>query len=180
MCTMGRFLALLAVLLATPAPAQTSPSLQNLSFLVGSWESLGIPSGASGGSEFHYDLQGKVLVRTNHASYPASNGHPASNHEDLLILFLQDVPPIRGIYFDNEGHVIRYAATAAEPGHLVLASEPSPGQPRYRLSYSKSGSDRLMGEFSSATAEEPEQFTPMFKWELRRISPPAASPSKTP
>ena len=55
------------------------------------------------------------------------------------------------MYFDNEGHVIHYAATWASDGRsLVMLSFPEDGAPRYRLTWSFAGLDKLALKFDIA------------------------------
>jgi hypothetical protein len=72
-----------------------------------------------------------------------------AHHEDLLVLY-RDSPdsPVKGIFFDSEGHVIRYIADAtAKAGEVRLVSEPINGEPRFRLTYRKTSSNSVAGEF---------------------------------
>ena len=94
--------------------------------------------GVTGWTTFSRELGDRVVVRRNHASYPAKDGKPASDHDDLMVLFAED-GRVRAEYFDNEGHVIRYEVQApAPPGTLVFLSEARPGAPRFRLTYAVS------------------------------------------
>ncbi len=56
-------------------------------------------------------MNGTVLVRRTHLDYTATKPRPAYAHDDLLFVYYDplDSSP-RAIFFDNEGHVIRYAA----------------------------------------------------------------------
>ena len=56
------------------------------------------------------DSQGSVLVRKGHSEYPASQGRPATAHDDLIIVCAKQ-GRTRAIYFDNEGHVINYTSS---------------------------------------------------------------------
>ena len=161
--------ALLAALLvfALPAPGADRTPLDGLAFLIGSWEAVPGPDGARGASTFRFDVQGRVLVRTNRADYPAAGGRPASSHEDLMVVFVEGAPPAKAIYFDNEGHVIRYTVAALTPKGVTFVSEAASGQPRYRLTYTMLADDRLAGEFALAPPDAPERFKPMFSWEMR-------------
>lgn len=80
-------------------------------FLLGEWaagESSGVPGQASKGSfTLAPDLNGKILVRKNHAEYPPANGRPAIVHDDLMIIY-RAAGATRAFYSDNEGHVIQY------------------------------------------------------------------------
>jgi len=72
-----------------------------LAFLLGVWlgEGGGDPGQGTGWFSFLPDLQGKILVRKNHADYPASADWPAFAHDDLLIVY-KDVlgGALRAIY----------------------------------------------------------------------------------
>ena len=67
-------------------------------------------------------LQGKVLIRKSFAEYPGCNGRAASRHDDLTILY-REASRLQAIYFDNEGHVIRYSVAAAPLGGVVFTAE---------------------------------------------------------
>jgi hypothetical protein len=58
-------------------------------------------------------------------------------HNDLLYIF-QEAPsqPLKAIYFDNEGHVIRYDLSTPSPNSAVFLSEAAPG-PHFRLIYER-------------------------------------------
>src|SRR5205085_11953778 len=99
--------ALLALGTARALPAAWS----DFDPLAGAWvaDSSG-PGTPTGGFEFVPDLQGRVLVRRNFAEYPKTKDRPATRHEDLMVIFHQGAGT-RADYYDNEGHVIRYAVT---------------------------------------------------------------------
>jgi hypothetical protein len=130
-----RFLLLLGALAicagALPAQSGFEARWKGLAFLVGNWTGAGggQPGQGSGKFSFRPDLNGQIMVRKN--SNALDNGQ---KHEDLLVVY-GDGPDsaLRGMYFDSEGHVIRYRVTVPEPGRAVFESE---GEgPRYRLSY---------------------------------------------
>lgn len=61
-----------------------------LRFLAGQWVGEGsadTKQAGAGACSFEPDLRTKVLVRRNHADYPASNGHSAITHDDLMIIY---------------------------------------------------------------------------------------------
>src|SRR5512141_2649683 len=86
---------------------------ERFDFLMGEWagEGGGDPGQGQGQGSFSfaYDLDGRVIIRKNRTDFPASGGRPAARHEDLLIIYAWPGGHTRGIYFDNEGHVINYA-----------------------------------------------------------------------
>jgi hypothetical protein len=105
--------------------------------LVGNWVAEEGP--AAGSFSFAFDLDGRILVRHNHAEGRAAGGRAASSHRDLLVLY-PEAAVIRGDYWDKEGHAIHYRGSdAAENGTLTLTSDLVAGAPRYRLSYTTGG-----------------------------------------
>ena len=122
---------------ATARPWFLAPSpLQKLGFLLGKWTGTAgendTPLGAGQG-EFTYQLElnQKVIVRHNYAEYST-----APRHDDLMVIYLDppdDAP--RAIYFDSEGHIIRYRLTFPTADHVVFESDGTEPGPRYRLSH---------------------------------------------
>jgi hypothetical protein len=128
--------------------AASCGALQPFGFLLGKWNAAGggQPGTALGAFSFDAELDHHILVRHNYAQYDSSR------HDDLLIVYLEDTP--RAIYFDSEGHVIRYRVTLPGAGSVVFESDGSQKGPRYRLSYVLKGKV-LEGTFEvadSATA----------------------------
>ena len=123
--------------------------------LVGRWlgdgEATGT-KGVKGAASFAYELDGRVLTRRNVADYPPSNGRPGPHHEDLMTIYpAPDGMHAEAMYYDNEGHVIHYAATWASDGRsLVLLSFPEENAPRLRLTWKFAGPDRLAMDFDGA------------------------------
>jgi hypothetical protein len=74
------------------------------------------------------------------------------HHEDLLVV-TPGAAPSRGsaVYFDNEGHVIRYEAAWSTDGSVLsfTSVEEGPG-PRFRLTYSFRGPDETEVTFELA------------------------------
>lgn len=136
---MKRYLALFLLLTAAASvyaqqPAESDP-LAPLQFLVGEWQGQG--SGKSGdstagGFTFDYDVQKHVLVRKNFAEYAARNERGAQRHDDLMVIYPEN-GALKAMYWDNEGHVIRYLVTTPAPGLVVYTSEEGAGA-RFRLS----------------------------------------------
>ena len=91
-------------------------------------------------------------------------------HEDLLVVY-RDAPETapRSIYFDSEGHTIRYEVqTPADGSEVVFVSGPEPAAPRYRLTYTRVVQDRLKIKFEIAPAGHPEQFATYIAAAARR------------
>jgi hypothetical protein len=138
-------------------PSGSPSPLVALNFLLGNWvgEGSGQPGRASGEFSFRHDLDGRILFRTNFAEYPATADRPAFRHDDFMITYSEG-GALRAIYFDSEGHVIRYdVATSANSA--VFLSEP-PG-PHYRLSYTAKNPNQLFIKFEIAPPDKPDEFS---------------------
>jgi hypothetical protein len=172
---------------ASPPPVAPSaasrdgglPGLAGLSFLLGEWEGRGGggPGQGSGWFSFSSDLQQKVVVRRNHSDYPAAEGRPAYSHDDLMVVYPQPAGrPLQAIYFDSEGHVIRYqvrlepAEPAGSPGRpaAVFLSDAAPPAPRFRLTYQVTGPDTLDLTFEIAPPDKPDAFARYITASARR------------
>lgn len=141
-------------------------------FLVGEWtgEGGGEPGKGSGGFSFGWDLQGKVLVRRNRAEYPATQGRPASSHEDLMVIYRREgSSPTKAIYFDSEGHVINYTATFSDDNRtLTFLSDAAQSTPQFRLSYMKGEEDAVRIRFEMAPPGKPDGFKTYLEGSARR------------
>lgn len=148
--TLLAFLAAFSVL-----HAQTNDPWKKLDFLLGEWTGVAgekdTPLGAGQGDfSFKPELQQKIIMRRNNARYDSG-----ARHDDLMIIYL-DAPneAPRAIYFDTEGHVIRYAVTFPSPNRVVFESDGTQSGPKYRLTYWSQGAS-LNGRFEvSATSGE--------------------------
>jgi hypothetical protein len=135
---------------AFPVWAQTDTPWRKLEFLVGKWTGVAgekdTPLGAGqGGFSFEPELNQKIIVRHNHAAYTSGE-----RHDDLMVIYLDapDGTP-RAIYFDTEGHVIRYNLTFPTSGKAIFESDGTQPGPRFRLSYWLEG-HALNGKFEVA------------------------------
>jgi hypothetical protein len=156
---------------AAPAPGWTGPdALEPLVFLLGTWGAAGsgTPGAATGTATFARGLQDRVIIRTSFAEYPATPGNPASRHDDMMIIHATDRAGVRADYYDNEGHVIRYAVTIAGNGDAVFLSDVASGEPRYRLTYKLTPHGVLRGTFAVAPPGKPDAFEQYLAWESRR------------
>ncbi len=138
-------------------------TLDYLSFLIGEWVALSQPGEPTGGFTFSLQLQGKAILRTNYADYPATAGRPASRHEDLLVIYLED-GALRGDYYDSEGHVIRYTGESG-PGVVTFTSPPTANEPGFRLSYRLAPGGLLEGAFEIITPGGP---VPYLAWQAKK------------
>ncbi len=130
-------------------------------FLLGEWtgEGTGQPGEGSGGSVFRFELEDRILVRDNWANYPATKERPASSHKDLMVIYRESSKgPFQAIYFDNEGHVIRYAVRILEDGAVQFLSEVTAASPRFRLTYTPSGKASTGIRFEIAPPGQPDAF----------------------
>jgi len=143
-------------------------------FLLGEWigEGGGQPGESAGGFSFQPDLQGKILLRKSYAEYPATKDRAAYRHDDLTIVYRESGDEdLRAVYFDNEGHVIRYVLRAGDGGNSVqFLSEASPKGPRFRLTYVKTGDDKLSLKFEIALPGQPDAFSTYIEAKARRVS----------
>lgn len=168
-----RFLCLIlfAAAAAMPSNAQNAnspeaPRWASLRFLIGEWIGTGAgqPGASTGAFSFRPELGGHILVRRSFA------GRAKSRHEDLLIIYSDSATPSGpAIYFDSEGHVIRYRVTVPSPGTAVFESDPGDPGPRYRLTYTTAGRD-LDGKFEISTPGA-RQYKTYLSWK----STPSAS-----
>jgi hypothetical protein len=141
------------------------------SALVGEWagEGSGSPGSGAGTSSFQFDLQKQVLVRRSHSEYPASEGRPATVHDDLMVIYPGTGEESRAIYFDNEGHVIEYSAKWSAGGDaLTFLSKATAGAPQFRLEYKKIDAETLSVAFGMVPPGQDGAFKPYVSGRLKR------------
>ncbi|HEY3950964.1 hypothetical protein [Phenylobacterium sp.] len=150
------------LVLAGAAAAQNppKPDWSQLAWLEGDWTAVGGAPG-KGGFSFRPEAGGWLLVRRNFADYPAQGGKPAEHHEDLLVMSREGAAD-RATYWDSEGHVIHYAASAPAAGEALFVSD-DPAGPRYRLSYRRTAGG-LAGRFEIAPPNARDQFKTYLEW----------------
>jgi hypothetical protein len=109
---------------------------KRLEFLLGKWVGIAgekdTPLGAGQGAfSFEAQLNQKIIVRHNHAAY-----NSGAQHDDLMVIYFDgpNASP-RAMYFDTEGHVIRYNLTFPSANAVVFESDGTQPGPRYRLTY---------------------------------------------
>lgn len=124
-----------------------------LKFLIGRWGGEGNTADQGSGAgafSFTPDLQGKILIRRNFAEYPAANGKPAYRHDDLMIVYHDGAThDLRATYFDSEEHLIHYAIKPTANG-VEFLSDGAQATPRFRLTYTAAGADKLILKFEIA------------------------------
>ncbi|MBI3404524.1 MAG: hypothetical protein HY046_03595 [Acidobacteria bacterium] len=153
-----------------PSSAPAADPFLALQFLAGEWtgEGGGAEGPGSGMYSFRREVGGKTLVRRNEAHYPAAACRPAIDHEDLMVIYTEgEGQPLKAIYFDTEGHVIRYAVSSDGRTATFLSEVSAPG-PRYRLTYKKVDANRVAGMFEVAPPGKPEAFTKYLEWTAQR------------
>jgi hypothetical protein len=149
-----------------PLWCQTTPntSWEKLKFLLGKWTGVAgekdTPQGAGqGGFSFEPELNQKIIVRRNHAGY-----NSGAQHDDLMVIYLDNDAP-RAIYFDTEGHVIRYTLTFPSTNKAVFESDGTQPGPRFRLSYWMDGPS-LAGKFE--VAPPGSEYKPYLSWTSKK------------
>jgi hypothetical protein len=152
--------------------SKTDPRWAPLGFLIGDrvGEGGGRPGQGTGGFSFLPDQDGRILVRKNHADYPATKDKPASSHTDLMIVYQEPGETnLRAIYFDDEGHTIHYIVVgAADRGAVQFLSAGAASQPRYRLTYRKTRDDRVAIQCEIAPPGKPDAFSTYIEATARR------------
>jgi len=170
-------LALFAILTFSCLSAQsakTESPWAPLSFLIGEWigEGGGQPGQGTGTFSFLPDLNQKILVRKNRSDYPATKERPAFTHTDLMTIYREPgAIKLRAIYFDTEDHVIHYTVEPSSDGQVVqFIGDASPANPRFRLTYRKTGADTLSIRFEIAMPAKPDSFSTYIEATARRNS----------
>jgi hypothetical protein len=140
------------ILTALPVLAQDAgdTAWKKVEFLLGKWTGVANEKdtqlGAGQGAfSFDPELNRKIIVRRNHAEY-----NSGVRHDDLMVIYF-DTPndTARAIYFDTEGHVIRYNLTFPAANSVTFESDGTQPGPKYRLSYWLVGGS-LNGKFEVA------------------------------
>jgi hypothetical protein len=166
-----------SLLLAAPPGATSAAKPPDpwapLRFLVGAWKAesgQGKPGEATGGGfSFAIDLDGKVAVRRSRSEYAPRPGEAKGKvHEDLTVVYPKG-KGLQALYWDNEGHVIRYLVRS-EAGTLIFESEPGLPGPRFRLVYARRGADLV--EVSFSIAPPGRDFQPYVTGLARRVREP--------
>jgi hypothetical protein len=173
MLTTAVFILAAATAQAQPPSAATPPDWKAFDFLIGDFVAAGggVPGEATGSTSLRPIMNGTVLERTNRAEYPAANGRQAFVHEDRLYIYLDpQANALRGLYFDAEGHVILYRVSAEPAARKVqMVSDPIPGQPRYRFTYTSDTAGEFDTVFEIAPHDRPDQFAAYVGGKAKRV-----------
>jgi|SRR5215471_13803251 len=149
---------------------KTGNPFDPVSFLVGDWVGEGSSKAGQGQGAFSIkaDLGGAVLVRRDHTDYPAANGKPAFSLDVMMVIYAEG-GQLRATYFDSEKHAIHYTAQSLVPGTSIqFVSGQAPGAPTFRLTYAKTGDDKMSVKFELAPPGKPDSFTTYAEGEARR------------
>lgn len=166
---LGRWMTCAMLAGALQAGAQTTPaaSWKRLEFLMGTWSGAGGekegPLGTGQGTfSFEPQVNQKIVVRRNNSAYGSG-----VQHDDLMVLYFEgpgDTP--RAIYFDSEGHVIRYNTSFPAANRVVFESDGTQPGPKYRLTYWLEGNS-LNGTFEVAPPGAP--YKTYLSWTSKKV-----------
>jgi hypothetical protein len=141
-------------------------------YLLGEWEGghEGDPGQGYGIFSFSFDLDQNILVRKNRTIFPTTPEREGYTHDDLLIIYTEFTGQKRGIYFDNEQHVIHYEVKVSpDQQNIILESDPIPSVPQFRFTYTKTGKNSLEARFEMAPPGKQGEFFTYLEGSARRI-----------
>src|ERR1700676_105589 len=177
---MKRIIGRLSILFAALAFAATAsrpadvPGLAALKFLEGKWVGEGSSEVGRGGgyASFEQDLQGKAIVRRNHAEYPATQDRPVYRHDDLMVIYVDPSSKgLRAFYTDNEGHVIQYAVSVSAGGDTItFLADREAGAQQYRLTYSRLEEKKMTILLEARGANQDGQFQKVVEGRMQRVT----------
>jgi hypothetical protein len=141
-------------LLTADLGAQSTTSkdpFQALSFLEGTWDAkTNGSSGVQSIGEYSFELQLQKHVLSRQSVSKGSCKGPDSfdcNHSDMLYIYPSGADgALQAIYFDNEGHVIKYQVSTPTPTTALFQSDSSLPGPQFQLVYERRG-DTMSGKF---------------------------------
>jgi|SRR5271170_4012982 len=148
---LAMFLAPLILSLGAAAQQPSSTdAFKPLAFLQGTWEAkTNGSSGVNSNGKYSFGLELKNHVMARHAVSLESCKGPESydcKHGDLLYIYPECEGVLHAIYFDNEGHVIKYNVTTPNATTAVFQSDGSLPGPQFQLIYERKG-DTMFGKF---------------------------------
>jgi hypothetical protein len=139
---------------------KSTNSWEKWNYLIGEWvgEHNGQPGQGEGKFSFHTDLDGNILVRKSHTVFPKTDKSAEIIHDDLLIIYQPSGNGTQeAIYFDNEGHTIKYKVTFTD-NTIALTSDIDLNATRFRFTYTKIDAKSVNASFEMALPKTPEDF----------------------
>lgn len=139
--------------------------------LIGEWkgENTGAPGQGEGSFTFSLDLDGNVLVRKSSTSFPDTLDRPAFTHIDWTFHYAE-MDGKHAIYFDNEGHTIRYDVTEnTVENSIILTSPVVTGAPRFRFTYIKKAKDSMLTRFEMTPPGKPNEFQVYLEGPVQKV-----------
>jgi hypothetical protein len=139
---------------------QSNNPWEKWDYLIGEWvgEHNGQPGQGEGKFSFRTDLDGKILVRRSHTVFPATEKKAEIIHDDILIIYHGSGDSNQeAIYFDNEGHTIKYKVSFTEKS-IVLTSDIDTKATRFRFTYSVIDDKSVNASFEMASPKAPDDF----------------------
>ena len=166
-------LALLLFCASAAQAQQPGSSLDRLKDLLGKWVGEGTSEVGAGGGFFTFEssLKDKVLVRKNHAEYPATKDRAAVIHDDLMVVYTDAATKrLRGFYTDSEGNTINYLVNVSENGKIfTFVSDPADPGPRYRLTYLVTNPGQITLTFEIASPDKPDQYRKFIEGRVHKV-----------
>jgi hypothetical protein len=129
--------------------------------------------GHGGGyASFEEDLQGKALIRRNHAEYPATKDRPVYKHDDLMVIYVDPSSKhLRAFYTDSESHVIQYTVSVSADGDTVtFLGEKEQAAPQYRLTYTRLGENKMSILLEAAQPNEAVLFQKIVEGRMQKTA----------
>lgn len=163
----------LLLILAQPVLAQQQTNLDSLKGLVGKWTGEGTSEAGAGGGYFTFEasLKDRVLIRKNHAEYPATRDRPAFTHDDLMVVYADAATKkVRAFYTDSEGNTINYLVNVSDDRKTIifLSDGRDPG-PLFRLTYVFTRPQEITLTFETASPDKPDQFRKLIDGRVRKV-----------
>jgi hypothetical protein len=117
-----------------------------------------MPGQGEGKFSFLTELNGNILVRKSHTVFPATSTTAEIIHDDLMVIYPNGGnAPQEAIYFDNEGHTIKYKVSFTDKA-IILTSDIGAGATRFRFTYTKIDDKSVNASFEMAFPQAPEDF----------------------
>jgi hypothetical protein len=153
-----------------PKAGQPDP-WATLRFLFGTWEGKttgGVAQAQAPASySFRLELRDHIVARHTSIGACSSPDDLECRHSDLLYIYPgAGGGSFQAIYFDNEGHVIRYDVSVPTVGTALFVSSPGQPGPQYRLTYTLV-EDAMTGKFEIRMAGQGD-FMSYLEWSGKR------------